>query len=329
MSLTPEDVAQGPEEPLLDEAAEWIARLRAADVRQADREAFSQWLSRSPAHRSAFDSMADLWDGLGAVTAPGIPATPQAAPRPAARPRSERRRWFLGAGALAGTTALLVLAVALLFGPTTYTTGPGDQLQVELDDGSTLELNTRSRVRVTMGRNQRRLDVDVGSEFYLRVAADRDRPFAIHTRHGAIHVIGTELAVYDQEGHTQVTVKRGQVEVAPREMDATHRRRMGAGESLAISTGMPPAELEPAMANRLGWRQGRLVYDQVTLEELITDLNRYLPRRMALMAPELGQERLSAVLHLGHQEAMLESLATILPLKWVAVSDDLIIIHPG
>jgi transmembrane sensor len=327
--LTPDTADQNAHDPLLDEATEWIARMRAADVTHADRAAFSKWLARSPAHRSAFDSMADLWDGLGAVTLRSEPLPALMAATAAARSPTSSWRWLAGIGALAATATVLVLALVLLLAPTTENTAPGERQQVELEDGSLLELNTRSRVRVGMGRTQRVLDVDVGSEIYLAVAGDSSRPFVIQTRHGTIEILGTELSVHVEEARTRVTVTRGQVEVSAKETDAALRHPVNAGQTLSISAGLLPGDPAASSIGQLEWRHGRLVYDQVTLQELITDLNRYLPKRMTLMAPELGRERLSAVLSLDHQESMLESLAAILPLRWVEVSDSLIIIHPG
>ncbi|MEJ2132897.1 MAG: hypothetical protein P8Y95_15050, partial [Gammaproteobacteria bacterium] len=64
------------------------------------------------------------------------------------------------------------------------------------------------------------------------------------------------------------------------------------------------------------------------LEEMITDLNRYMPRKMVVSDPELAQTRVSAVLHIEEQQATLNALARILPLHWTELSDELILLQP-
>lgn len=312
------------DDPLLDEAAEWIGRLRAEDVSSADRVAFSRWLQRSPAHKAAFDSMADLWDGLGVVAMATRPASVSP------KPQQQSRPWLFGVPALAAVAVLALVAVwVTLLAPSSYVTGPGERLQVELDDGSSLDLNTRSEVRFSQRGGKRQLEASLGSEFFLRVAPDPQRPFLIHTHHGTVEVLGTELSILHQDARARISVSSGEVAVLPSGMPESARRTLGAGEMLEMSAGVDAGDPVAAPSQHLAWREGRLVYDQVTLEELIADLNRYLPKRMALVAPELGHKRLSAVLLLGQQEAMLESLAATLPLRWVEVSDNLILIHPG
>lgn len=56
-----------PEEPALDAAASWLARLRAADLTVFERNAFRRWLRASPDHLHAFEDMLALWDQLGAL----------------------------------------------------------------------------------------------------------------------------------------------------------------------------------------------------------------------------------------------------------------------
>jgi len=51
----------------LDQAASWIARLRADDVGASDLREFSAWLGMNDANRAAFDRMLELWRDLGVL----------------------------------------------------------------------------------------------------------------------------------------------------------------------------------------------------------------------------------------------------------------------
>ena len=59
----------------LDQAAAWIARLRADDVSAADREEFACWLSEDPGNAAAFDRMLEMWKDLGVLRALPITIT--------------------------------------------------------------------------------------------------------------------------------------------------------------------------------------------------------------------------------------------------------------
>ncbi len=74
-----------PEEPALDAAACWLARLRAADVTVFEQRTFRRWLHASRVHLEAFEAVLSLWDRLavlqhaspassaGAITGHGVP----------------------------------------------------------------------------------------------------------------------------------------------------------------------------------------------------------------------------------------------------------------
>jgi hypothetical protein len=53
----------------LDQAAAWIARLRANDVSAGDRARFACWLSEDAGNAAAFDRMLELWSDLGVLRA--------------------------------------------------------------------------------------------------------------------------------------------------------------------------------------------------------------------------------------------------------------------
>lgn len=319
------------DDPLLDEAAEWIGRLRSPDLNGADREAFSRWLLRSPAHRAAFDTMADLWDGLGmlAESSTRTPAGPAGAEAPPARRRS-RRSLVISTGALA---ALLLLTLAVVFGlpGQVYETAAGEMRTVQLADGSRVTLNTDSRIRVRYGSRQRLIRLDTGSEAFFEVSPDAGRPFVVESAHGQARAVGTAFSVHAREQRSLVAVTEGRVAVTPvlRPETGTGSVEVAADQQLSVSAGAAPSSPEPLERNRLSWREGRLVYDDVPLEQVIEDLNRYMPRHMTISDPELARTRISAVLSITEQSAMLQTLSEALPLKWVQVSDQLVIIHPA
>ncbi len=72
----------------------WIARLRADDVSQQDRESFALWLGQDKSNGHAMDSMLDLWDDLGVVRL--LPQETTSEPKAA-----NNSRWLASSVALA------------------------------------------------------------------------------------------------------------------------------------------------------------------------------------------------------------------------------------
>ena len=314
-----------PDDHLLDEAAEWIGRLRASDVAVEDRQAFARWLARSPAHRAAFDTMADLFDGLGTLAV--SPARTAPAPEVPVR-----RRTVL---ALAATFVLgFAGLVALQFERSdVHETALGERREIVLTDGSRLWLNTGSRVEVLLAEDRRVVEIDRGGELFVDVAPDPDRPFLVRSEHGEARALGTRFGVRAEAAFMRVSVTEGSVGVRAREDagslagTATGSRVLGAAEAVDVTANRPVPVAGDFVADALAWREGRLVYDDVALSELVEDLNRYLPDRMTISDAELARTRVSAVLRIADQQTMLRALEEVLPLGWVRVSDGLVVIH--
>ncbi|MBK5911134.1 hypothetical protein CCR85_06470 [Rhodothalassium salexigens] len=65
-------------ETALRQAAGWLARLRADDAGERDREAWRRWRDDNLMHRRAFEDVTRVWaalDGLGDDT-PALPSAP-------------------------------------------------------------------------------------------------------------------------------------------------------------------------------------------------------------------------------------------------------------
>jgi transmembrane sensor len=315
---------------LLDEAAEWIGRLRAPDLNGADRQAFSRWLLRSPAHRAAFDTMADLWDGLGMLAESRARTRTRTPIETPTVHRRSRRPVVITTSAVA---ALLLISLVVLLGlpGQVHQTAPGEMRTVQLTDGTRVTLNTDSRIRVRYGSRQRLVRLDTGSEAFFDVATDPSRPFLVESAHGRARAVGTAFAVHAREHHSRIAVTEGRVAVTPTltSGDASGQVEVSAGLELSVSAGAAPSSPRPLERNLLSWRQGRLVYDDLPLAEVIDDLNRYMSLRMTISDPELARTRISAVLSITDQSVMLQALSEALPMKWVRVSDQLVIIHPA
>ena len=232
---------------ILEEASEWFVDFRVGDVDEHARERFDEWLRRSPEHIRAYMEIARTYvelpsvklagkldvDSLiayahsaenvvpliGAGTAPpNAPRTMATEPnyrglqarRAGRAPRSRRR--FL---ATASCTLVLVIAGAVWWqtnGFPSYTTDIGERRSITLADGSTVDLNSRSRLRVEFTKGERRVELAEGQALF-QVAKDKNRPFIVSSGNAIVRAVGTQFDVYRKANGTTVTVLEGRVAV--------------------------------------------------------------------------------------------------------------------
>lgn len=299
-------------------AAEWVVRLQAADLSEADALTFDAWLSADPANGAAYDaalSVARAYEANAEAVREGLARAP--------RPVASRRWAWPAAGALAAAiAAAAVVLPSLQPAPktVTYATAVGEHRRVVLADGSKIDLNGETRLSVVLRRHERDVALDEGQAVF-DVAADKARPFLIAAGDRTVRVVGTEFDVRRRAGELAVTVTRGVVEVAPSAAGAGRAFRLHPGQRLEHREGAPLAMVTAAAPDQaLGWRAGKLVYRGQPLSQVIADLNAQFPRPIRVADPALAATPISGVLILDSEDAVVRRLALLVSAKPV-VSD--------
>jgi transmembrane sensor len=300
-------------------AADWLVRLQAPDLDASAALAFDAWLAEHPANPAAYDAVLAVTLEIEAAAA-GLARAIEAAPvRRPGRERSQsfRRGWLVAGGlAAAATIALAVMPLsAFEAGTQTFATAKGEHRTVKLADGSTVDLNAGSRLSVTLARHERRIILPEG-EAVFDVAADTARPFLIAAGDRTVRVVGTRFDVRRRSGLLSVTVERGVVEVLPSAEAAGRAYRLHPGQRLDHIEGARGVQVSAAdPAQVFSWKSGRLIYRDQPLGEVIADLNQQFPRPIRLEDPALAQTRVSGVLVLDNQEAVIRRLALLAPIR--------------
>jgi transmembrane sensor len=107
---------------------------------------------------------------------------------------------------LAGTLSFLELSAPV------YATALGEQRSIQFEDGSTVELNSRSKIRVKYSKQERDVELIEGQALF-HVAHDTDRPFIVAVGATRVRAVGTQFDVYKKSAGTVVTVVEGRVAV--------------------------------------------------------------------------------------------------------------------
>lgn len=211
-----------------DEAAAWDARLRAPDCTDDDRARFAAWCNADPVNRLAFERLQTIVASFRHYRGR---ADVRALRDEALRASTQHRRRFWG-GVLAASCGTLALAAVLwssstvhdwlsptwtrlsarLRGGEVFSTGIGQRSTFVLEDGSSVELDARSKIKVAFTQARRDVELLEGQALF-KVAGKSGDPFIVRAGNQDIVALGTMFDVRLDERSVQVTLLEGKVRV--------------------------------------------------------------------------------------------------------------------
>ena len=317
----------------MDEAAGWIARLQRDDLNETDVLEFDAWLGAAPDNRPAYGQTLDLWQAFEASAGEVLGQLETRARAPGrgvlgAGAGAPTRRWLVGAGGFAVAAGLAAVVLPPMVGkaPTqTLSSARGQRRRFQLADGTSVDLNAESRLRVAFSRSERRVSLDDG-EAIFDVVSDKARPFTVAAGDHTVRVVGTQFDVRNRDGDLTVTVARGRVEVRPSSasdrvfvLTPGQRLDIGAGGAATLQAVNPQ--------EAFSWRSGRLVYRNQPLASVVADLNRQFADQVVIGDPELGAIPITGVIVLDSPQAVMSRLSLMLPVRTVPSERGLLLLR--
>jgi transmembrane sensor len=339
---------------IYEEASTWFVESRAGDLDESGRREFDAWLRKSPEHLSAYLEVAAIWnEGPGldphqhwdaetliaeaakdpdkvvslCGTSP-VPGLEDSVPPPQAIAsvgpgRTLHRRKLIALAASFAALAVLAGAWAWLeLFSSFYNTAVGEQRSIELSDGSTVSMNSRSQVRVRYSEAERAVELLEGQALF-HVAKDSSRPFIVKADGTRVRAVGTEFDVYERRLGTVVTVLEGEVAVlAPVKADAEQRRdgsalpddspaaaiSVSAGEQLTVTRKVARKSEHANVAAATAWTERRIVFESATLSEVAEEFNRYNERQLVIDDAGLYDFHISGVFSSTDPESLIRFL---------------------
>lgn len=299
------DVPDDADDPVWDQAMDWLLAVHGAPDDAGLRRDLAAWRAADPAHDRAYLRAERVWRVTGGL----VPASPMIAPAAPVVALAPRRRPVLAYGAAALLAACLILAVlpwAMLRAEADYLTGAGERRQLTLADGTVVDLDAASAVAVDYTPDRRDL-VLLAGEAFVTVGPDA-RPFRVRAKGMTVVDIGTAFDVGMSEDSFAVAVEHGAVQVAYADGVQPVDARLGPGDRLRIdrATGTtvrrsgPPAQIA-------AWRQGRLIVEDATIGEVVDMLRRYHRGMIVLRDDTLAARRITGVYDLADPLAALRT----------------------
>lgn len=306
------------------EAADWYTRLNDQDhpeIEVEELEAFSAW-KQDPDNRAAYERVEDVSRSMGGLRddADMRLAAAEALERGAARRRApnkaRRRRTGLIIGSLAA--ACLVATVAgLVWRAPTYSTGVGQAFSATLEDGSRVQLNTDSAVRVRYSRGERRIDLLRGQALF-QVAHNAERPFIVAAGATQVRALGTRFEVRRIGDEVRVLLAQGSVEVSDKAVRPAPWR-LTPGQAIALAPATPrtvaPKPIDVPAAT--SWTSGKITFEGVPLGDAVSELNRYTPEKIVLGDGVPRERHVSGVFSAGDHDDFILAVSSMMNLQTI------------
>jgi transmembrane sensor len=370
-----------------EEAGLWDTRLRAPDCTDADRARFAQWRDADSSHWEAFERLQTIVASLrNEMSRADVRALRDAALR--VRPRHQWRLSLLVAASLATLTIVIAvwteLPAVMSFAPLRalvafagrikgsdsaeqYVTAIGQRSTVTLRDGSSVELNAKTRVKVNFTETRRSVEL-VDGQALFHVAKNPYRPFIVRAGNREIVAIGTAFDVRVDATYLRVTLIEGKVAVSTQSLLPLSARSVASKLATAPAASGGP-DLHPRSAQEekvdvpahggaegevflapgqqliaplhlasdgsafrnedsadpgvvrsvdvakvIGWHDGRVFLEDLTLSDAVAEMNRHSPVQIRVDSAELERLRVNGMFRAGEQDAFAAALESYFPI---------------
>lgn len=268
------------------------------------------------------------------------------------RPPAPARRWTWTPVAGIALACLAIFSFLFLTAdlqPGEYITGIGEHRTIPLADGSSIAMNTQTRLRVRFTPQGREIELIEG-EALFSVARDPLRPFRVHARHTVVEALGTQFSIYLGNSGTKIAVTQGRVKVfenlnptpvilnpngllwtdtvvfefssSPEGLvvSAGHEARVSPDSFADFEVETRRVELEE-LERRLAWVNGNLFFSGETLGEAVEEFNRYNWRKLEVIDPAIHDLQLGGEFETTNLDGFIEALNKLYGIRATPLGD--------
>lgn len=305
------------------EAIDWLVLLDDDEpITKIQKQQLTHWLSQSPDHVKELTRLNQFWKN-NILTELNIPTVQQT------QANEHQASWFNRKAMLAFSFVLVCFAPVFMYlfnqqpvaetSNGVYITAVGQNKTHTMSDGSTIDLNTNTKILVNYTASNRNIRL-LNGEAHFSVAKDSSRPFNVFTPKGRVQAVGTAFNIDLNQSLLGVLVTEGKISVAkhtgiaslqnsadeflpPQNIDLLGY--MTAGQAITIDTTKSTDELKADMQNsmqslnqdelnkRQAWVAGNIVFSGEPLSAVVAQLNRYTEHNIVITDPSISN------LHIG------------------------------
>jgi transmembrane sensor len=304
-------------------ASAWLERVHSGNWTEQNQIELDAWLAESPVHRAAYWRLEDAWSQASRLTALRKP-----------EPQPDARRRILPI--LARTAAVLAVCGVLgaigakyFLSPEVraYATGLGGHETVTLSDGSRIELNTNTVLRVATRADKRTVWLGQG-EAYFQIKHDAAHPLVVFAAGHRVTDLGTKFLIRQDGDHVEVVLIEGRarLDAGGGTMKISSAILMPGDVAIATADAMSVTQRSAQkLTNELGWRQGQLVFTETTLADAAAEFNRYNATKLVVSDPVVARMKINGTFPTAGAEMFARVAQHILQLEVVRRGDKVVI----
>ncbi|TMN74449.1 hypothetical protein CWB85_00870 [Pseudoalteromonas sp. S1727] len=328
MNTSPDDLAI-----IEEQAADWLLLLEEQKLSVSNSQHYpielQDWLTQGDLHREIFQKMQQLWQVSTQLDSDYV--AQQLGQLPATNDINKRaeKRSRLGYFALAAAFFLLSFTVFInVEQPSNkavtvannsaamsnvqnqfFRTTINEHRTITLADNSRVDLGANSQLAVRYSNSSRELTLYQG-EALFSVAKDKQRPFIVRHQQSQVEALGTVFNVRANPDSIRVDVLEGIVSLAQQQVI-----KLSQGQAAQVTQSGTITRSKAQGENLImDWQQGRLVYQNARLGDVLNDVARYSEIKITLRSQQLSQYTYNGSLYTSEIDSWLHSLDKIYPI---------------
>jgi len=291
---------------------ELISRVISGNASSDEFEQFDNWLAKSENNRKIYEDSLKAWnaaetwlkpenirkDKLKIITEVNRNLIIQS-------DRSRRRSViYLAAAILAFPLAIAVNILFFSNSVPDYSCNPavcevsapaGHISECKLPDGTEVWVNSGSKITYnSSGFTGKSREVQLDGEAYFEVSQNKKKPFYVRTGFADIKVTGTSFNVkaFPDSKTFETVLSEGSIELEIKGENTNQYIKVKPGERAILNAGQKKL-LVQNVDTRIysAWRNGQIIFQDATLNDLIKELERIYDVKVRLSDPGLGNYR--------------------------------------
>ena len=201
----------------------------------------------------------------------------------------------------------------------TYQTAYGQTSEVFLSDGSHVNLNSNSSLRVPrfgFAGQVREVLLKGEADFSVKHTIDNQR-FVVKTSNTfQVEVLGTEFSVFSRARGTKVALKSGRVRIDYEEGHENKEMIMEPGDLATVDrAGAMQLEKKQNTENITAWKEQRYVFNATSLREICVMIEENFGEKVTLASEAIAERTITGNFKTKNVEDLLKAISEVLDLK--------------
>lgn len=337
------------ENKIREQAVSWFLRIQEGNMSDDENLQWRNWQQQSKEHRLAYRKVELTWQDLDLARDISLPAKEGKAIRTFFEQSVSGIRSWYWAGAVAVMSTIIIGSYLFLdnwerafieSNPSEVVqTAMGEHKQLNLPDGSTVEIGAKSIVSINYSSDVRKLTLFKGEALFT-VKEDAQRPFIVDIGGGQVKAVGTQFNIHRSNFELLVAVVDGIVELNKKQgfnttgnMDffadsKQNLRIIAASQQVRIDkNGVMGPVKEVDIDRVISWQNNILSFENRPLEEVVADINRYSDWEIIIMDMDQRNRTVTGTFFVGQLDNWLTGMEQAYSLKVEKLPDNKIVIY--